>query len=108
MSTKEVEDFVDSSNQVSRILIAHFLAITMIVCPIIDREWAHRVRSTPLRTNLCWIDSIYEETQQHLRGYLAWPKAISQCVSEEMVDKKRPVSTISILRKNEGLSKGLF
>jgi hypothetical protein len=38
MDSKRIEDFIDPANSVARILIAHFLAIQLVVSPIVDRE----------------------------------------------------------------------
>ncbi len=46
----EFYDFLDANNHVSKILQAHFLAIQVSMLPILDREWASRIKNTPTRS----------------------------------------------------------
>jgi hypothetical protein len=103
----EFHDFVDTNNWISQILIAHFLAIQMILVPILDREWAGRIKTTPARMNIVWITSILEGTPYNLRHFLNWPTAIMEAVGDELAGKQNIIPRISILRKNEGFSKDL-
>lgn len=108
MDTGRIRDFIDPCNTVVRILIGHFLAIQMIVSPIIDREWAHRPRHTPIRSNLNWIKSIYQDCPTNLKYYMEWPKYIAECVEDELLGRRRTDSQASIMRKNEGYSRTYF
>jgi hypothetical protein len=103
-----MKDFLDPSNTVARILIGHFLAIELVVGPIVDREWSHRPRHTPIRAILNWIKSLYNECPIQLKAYLEWPVHICGCVEDELLGRKRAESTVSILRKNDGYSRTYF
>lgn len=105
LNTQEIADFVDPKNYVSRILVAHFLAIQMIVAPIIDREWSHRIRPTPILTNVDWINSIREGIRLDLRRHLEWPVSITRRIFNELNGRQLPPQELSILRKRQGLSK---
>src|ERR1700710_3036764 len=96
MDTQRITDFIDPWNHVARILISHFLAIQMVVSPIIDRELSHRTRYTPLRSLLNWINLIYDGCPAHLRPYMEWPKAIKDAVGAELLGRE---GLIPILRK---------
>lgn len=108
MESPIFQDFIDPSNLVARLLIAHFLAIQFIVAPIIDREYAGRGRTQPARSHLDWLSMLYKECPLRLRNYLEWPMAVKDCVKNEIEGKAKLIPTISILRKKEGLSKAMF
>ena len=108
MESEDFNDFIRQDNVVGRILIAHFIAIQIVVRPIIDREWAGRKRSTPLRCHLGWIDSVYDTLPVEKRRFISWPLAIAESVEEELRGHKSHVPKISILRMQEGHNTGLF
>jgi hypothetical protein len=104
MEPKTFQKFISHTNAIARILISHFLAIQMIVAPIIDREYNGRVRAMPAKGHLDWIDSLHKECPMHLKVYMEWPVAVKDCVGDELNGKERIVPTVSILRKKQGLS----
>jgi hypothetical protein len=102
------QEFLQPENTVSRILIAHFLAIEMIMMPILDREHSGRARTTPARAHLDWVSMLHMHCSVSFRKYMEWPVAVKNCVNDELEGKERVIPTVSILRKKEGLSKNLF
>lgn len=108
MSNKLFQEFIDPSNVVARLLIAHFLAIQIIVAPISDREYGGRVRVMPARGDLDWLSMLHRDCPQRLRKYLEWPMAVKDCLRDEIEGTEKLVPTISILRKKEGLCKAIF
>ncbi|KAF8861135.1 hypothetical protein BDZ45DRAFT_740735 [Acephala macrosclerotiorum] len=100
-------DFSDPENTVSRILVAHFFAIQLLLLPILDREWAGRTKTTPCRMNLDWVARINEGLPANVRHYADWPTAVADAVFEELSGVHSTIPRISILRVKEGHSKGL-
>jgi hypothetical protein len=98
------KDLTDPANHVSKILIAHFLAIQLAMLPIMAREWEGRIRATPIRPSLDWISSISSSVPPHMRPSVEWPKAIADTVRDELAGKLPATSNYLVLRKNEGLS----
>ena len=107
MDMDEFKEFVDPKNHVSRILIVHFIAVQMIVAPIIDREWHGRSKTTPVRAHLDWIFSAYDAVPPLMRRYVEWPHAIATAIKDEISGKQTLLPTVSILRRKEGLSRGI-
>lgn len=105
MSNDLFRDFIDPENHTSRILIAHFLAIQLIMLPILDREWAGRTKNTPARMNLAWMTSIYESTPPYLQHLVEWPQAVAEAVRDELAGKQTNIPRIQILQKKAGCSK---
>lgn len=108
MENEDFNDFIKQSNVAGRILIAHFIAIQIMVSPIIDREWAGRNRSTPLRCNLSWVNFVEDELPANKRHFIDWPRAIAESVEEELQGKQSPVPKVSILRRKEGFNVRAF
>lgn len=105
MDDKDIRLFLDPSNVVVHLLIAHFLALQCIMAPILDREYGQRGRMTPLRYHLSWIDSILDLLPPNMKHLMEWPKAVADCVRDELNGKQAPVTRMSILRKKEGFSR---
>ena len=101
------KDLTDPANHVSKILIAHSLAIQLVMLPIMAREWEGRVRTTPIRPSLDYISSISSSVPPHMRPYMEWPKAIADTVRDELAGKLPATSRHLVLRKNEGLSRDI-
>ena len=107
MSDLDFDIFISQSNLIGRILIAHFLAIQIVIGPIIDREWQGRRRSTPIRTNLDWIydiSTILPAEQKHL---ITWPRAVADNLNKELAGIMNDcLPKFSVLRRGEGLTSG--
>ncbi|KAH6673653.1 hypothetical protein B0J14DRAFT_53362 [Halenospora varia] len=104
MENAKFTAFINPDNTKSRLLLINFLAVQLIMAPIIDREYTG-VRPIPIRNQTLWISSAYENAPPEMKNFLAWPKAISDCVLEELAGRQSLIPHISILRRSEGLSK---
>jgi hypothetical protein len=102
MDTETFREFMDPSNVVARILIAHFYALKLVAAPIVNRELAARKRSsTPLRHILDHIYQLWKDVPAAFRKYLDWPTAIADAASDEAVGKTPFVPMVPILRIKE-------
>jgi len=101
------KDLTDPANHVSKILIAHSLALQIVMLPIMAREWEGRTRAMPIRPTLDWISSISSSLPTHLLPYVEWPKTIADTVCDELAGKLPATSSRLVLRKNEGLSRDI-
>ncbi|KAE9363312.1 hypothetical protein N431DRAFT_357806 [Stipitochalara longipes BDJ] len=101
MDPETFQEFMDSSNIAARILISHFFALQLVVAPIINREWAGRKRSTPVRNHLDQIYQVAKGIPDTYRGYLDWPLAIADAVVDEVMGNKSLVPRVPILRKKD-------
>lgn len=100
MNSEMFEEFMDPSNVVARILLAHFFALQLVVAPIINREWTGRKRSTPLRNHLDQIYYASKDVPDAFRRYLDWPLAITDAVKDELhSSNKTRGPSFSILRE---------
>lgn len=83
------EDFVelcDASNTACQLLLAHLVALHLIMRPISCRERKkytvsmYRIRMTT------WIDIIYQNIDTGFRKYLEWPLHVSNMHGSETLD----------------------
>ena len=108
MENESFKDFSDPLNNISRILLAHFMGIQMLLAPILDREWAGRTKPTPCKMDLDWIATISAGLPAHMRCYVEWPLAVADAVLEELTGVQLAVPRIPILRKKEGFSRDII
>jgi hypothetical protein len=101
MDLEMFHEFMDPSNIVVQLLIAHFFALQLVVAPIINREWAGRKRSTPLRFRLDQIYQLSKGIPDSYKSHLAWPLAIADAVMDEVAGNKPLVPRVPILRNKE-------
>jgi hypothetical protein len=101
MSPSDFSTFMSPTNTISHILIANFFALQLVVAPIINREWAGRKRSTPLRNHLDQIYQLAKGVEEGYESYMEWPLAIADAVVEEVAGNTAVVPNVPILRKGE-------
>jgi hypothetical protein len=74
----EFRAFMDPSNAVAQILLAHFIAVQAVLMPILYLE---RVGFQGVNAPTCvvsWIEGIYTNVPSHFRRYVEWPRQVSQ------------------------------
>jgi len=82
MDNRQFEQFGNPSNNVSRLLLAHFVALHIILAPILGRERQGRMISTDTESILDWLDKIHEEMSPSLRHFLDWPTTVATYVRQ--------------------------
>lgn len=84
--------FLDPSNTVGRLLIAHFIAFQVLLSPIIEKEW-YQNREKAKQPLLSWILGIARETEKgerseevkrSIRRAAEWPVRMAKTVAFEM------------------------
>ncbi|KAG9228251.1 hypothetical protein BJ875DRAFT_477959 [Amylocarpus encephaloides] len=81
MGPSDFSHFISGSNIPSRILLVHFLAIELIMEPIINREFGNRGRAMPTRYHLDWIILAYIEVPANLKHFLVWPMEVASAAA---------------------------
>lgn len=74
MDTPSFNAFLAPTNHLARILLVHFLAMELMMEPIVSREFGNRPRPIPSRYHLDWIFSARRELPNELRGFVRWPE----------------------------------
>lgn len=77
MSQTEAHQLAGVKDNVSKCLLAHFLAIQLIVTPLTSLEAAERAQWIPLGPLIAWIDRLCGPTAS-MPGCFDWPRLISQ------------------------------
>ena len=102
------QDFIDPENSVARLLIGRFLYIEIILVPVLEREYVGRTRATPDRGYLNWISVLHRDSPLHLRKYLQWSMTVKDYFRVEIEEPKKLIPTVSIMRREDGLSEAVF
>jgi hypothetical protein len=89
MDNQQFQIFSNPNNDISRLLLAHFVTVEVILAPILGREWQGRLISTPMEGILDWLDMIYWEVSPGVRHFLNWPVAVTNCIRAE-ISGERP------------------
>ncbi|PQE28863.1 C6 transcription factor protein [Rutstroemia sp. NJR-2017a BBW] len=75
MSNRTFATFLDYRNKVARILMAHFLAIQILMKPILDRETVWDGSGVSIvRANERWIEAIERDVGDRSGSFLDWPR----------------------------------
>jgi hypothetical protein len=92
MSNQQFQLFSNPSSDVSRLLLAHFVTVELLLTPILGREWQGRLLSTPMDGMFDWLDLIYCQVAPEMRSYLDWPSGTVTIIKAEMSGErpKRP------------------
>lgn len=65
--------FIQPSNAIAQILLAHYVALLGLMAPIKSREWVGRNMGSPNRDTVFRLDGIWNNVPECMRGYLGWP-----------------------------------
>ena len=100
MSHKDFGRFVDPNNMVIQLLLAYFIAIQLIMAPMVKTEWFERAENLrdQLHTGLVeWEARIFAKIPAGMQKYLSWPRKIIDTVGAEIAGEKpntAPVLTV--------------
>lgn len=100
--------FLSSQNRIARVLLGHFLAIQVVLSPIVDRNGLSDNAQYPSRYHPGWLASIHNKIPDHLRRYREWPKVINDGVIHELQRKGKRLVGLEVPRKNEVWSRISF
>ena len=84
MSNQQFQMFISPSNDVSRILLAFFVTVEIVLAPILGREWQGRVITTPMEGILDWLDEINDGVSPGMRSLLSWPNRVARIIRAEI------------------------
>ena len=73
VSHGDFQAFIDPSNAVAQILLAHFVAMLVLFAPIKSQEWSGRNMGRPNRGTVFRLDGIWNNVPKDMRRYLQWP-----------------------------------
>ncbi|KAF2834952.1 hypothetical protein M501DRAFT_999756 [Patellaria atrata CBS 101060] len=91
LSIPEFQDFISTGNTSAQILLGHFIAVQVILYPILayERERFDGVQAPTAFMD--WLDGIYAGLPNILKSYLEWPMAVAafvrQYISQKMATK---------------------
>jgi hypothetical protein len=87
MSHDQFNVFIESGNIPSQLLMAHFIALQMLVAPLIHQQWPERAYESKAEIVLGiveWGQRIFERASAETRVFLEWPKGVCDAVAREV------------------------
>lgn len=84
MDNQQFQIFSNPCNDISRLLLAHFVTVEVVLAPILGREWQGRLVLTPMEGIFDWLDMIYSQVAPEMRSYLDWPFSVVAIIKTEM------------------------
>lgn len=87
MSHDQFAVFVDPQNTPAQLLMAHFLALQMLMVPLLVHEWPERndpARARALLGSVEWAEKICERSPLPMRPYLRWCTEVCETVRSEI------------------------
>ncbi|GFF44556.1 hypothetical protein IFM58399_07320 [Aspergillus lentulus] len=77
----EVHHLLDPENQISQVLMAHFLTLLAILSPITSLEATNRFCNVPMAGMLAWVVNICTcMSGKKAQLYLVWPKSVVETI----------------------------
>jgi Fungal specific transcription factor domain/Fungal Zn(2)-Cys(6) binuclear cluster domain len=81
--------FMDSNNTIAQLLLAYFIAIQLMMVPVLQPlyHWPERKSSMPIQTLLGivqWSEKIFRNIPDAFQSHLHWPKWVVATVQEEI------------------------
>lgn len=68
----EFREFADPQNAVCQLLQAHFIAMQLIMAPIMTVEWQGKQSLVPSNRSGRWLDSLHRNIPTHMLEYCEW------------------------------------
>jgi hypothetical protein len=91
MDQPKFQEFTLPGNAVGQVLLAHFLALELVMATKIDYEWTkHRKGGSKYQCVVQWVLRIRDEMPSSMQEFIAWPANISTIVLEEMKGERPP------------------
>ncbi|KFY49948.1 hypothetical protein V496_09694 [Pseudogymnoascus sp. VKM F-4515 (FW-2607)] len=107
MDHEELLQLIDPQNVTSQLLLAHMVAVQLILRPIVCRERKqYTVTMFSIRMSR-WIDMIYDNVGTGYEGFLAWPLLVSQYHNTKTLEERilaSPATSTGIIGYNGGMN----
>ena len=87
LAPEECQQLLDSSNEVCQLLLAHMIAMYLIMRPVSCRErTAYTATMYGIRMT-SWIDHISECLSEEHKAYLTWPLLVSELNRNKILEQ---------------------
>ena len=93
MPHNDFQAFISQTNQTAQLLLAHFVAVQLVMVPLTHHEWPERANHTRLQVIhgiTEWIENIYDKVEDDLKHLLEWPMMVVGAVRAEIEDMDCP------------------
>lgn len=76
LSDAKFSEFVNPNNTIGQILLAHFMALEVVLLPMLEREYDKSFPTNQLINRCSWFDSIERSVPPEFRHFVRWPGEI--------------------------------
>ncbi|OBU00771.2 hypothetical protein VE01_01237 [Pseudogymnoascus verrucosus] len=76
LSDANFSAFANPNNTVGQILLAHFMALEVVLLPMLEREYDKTFPTNQLINRCSWFDSIERSVPPEFRHFVRWPAEI--------------------------------
>lgn len=76
LSDAEFNEFSNPNNTIGQILLAHFMALEVVLLPMLEREYDKTFPTNQLINRCSWFDSIERSVPSEFRHFVRWPGEI--------------------------------
>lgn len=76
MSDTHFTAFSNPNNTIGQILLAHFMALEVVLLPMLEREYDKTFPTNQLINRCTWLDTIESSVSPEFRHFIQWPAGI--------------------------------
>lgn len=76
MSDTQFTAFSNPNNTIGQILLAHFMALEVVLLPMLEREYDKTFPTNQLINRCGWFDSIESSVPSEFQHFIHWPAGI--------------------------------
>lgn len=76
LSATTFNAFVSPSNTIGQILLAHFMALEVVLLPMLEREYEKEFPRNQLINRINWFDVIESSVPPECQYFIQWPAGI--------------------------------
>ena len=76
LSNTKFNAFSSPSNTIGQILLAHFMALEVVLLPMLEREFEKTFPTNQLINRCSWFDAIESSVPPEFQHFIRWPAGI--------------------------------
>lgn len=76
LSDAKFNDFANPNNTIGQILLAHFMALEVVLLPMLEREYEKTFPTNQLINRCSWFDTIEKSVPPEFQHFVQWPARI--------------------------------
>lgn len=83
LSDTKFTEFASPYNTIGLILISHFMALEVVLLPLLERQYENSFPRNQLLSRFGWFDTIEKSLAPELQRFVQWPARVLKQACEE-------------------------